>query len=149
MALIDKPLKETIVKRLYSRPVLAALQAQGLSKDELVKSFCNNRTGHVSLLHQPEAEALNKHLYSILQEHNRQQEAVKDLLDRQRKKLIAHLKTAGFTHPATGKADMQRIYSWVETNFKTHLNKMDKGQLSKAIVAAQNVERSTLDALYK
>lgn len=120
----------------------ALLEKMGLSKDELVQQYCQGRTTHVSELSFAEAVELNTYLYSLLQQ------APADPREKQRRRVIAHLRGAGFERvklTATNRiiiADMPRINQWVETNFKADLNSLSTQQLSQVIVAAGNVEKS-------
>ncbi len=139
--------KSSIVKKLFSTPVLNALKLQKVTKDELLHQFSNNRTTHIGELTFTEAVELNSYLYAIMQQ------APPDPRDAQRKKVIALCRAYGWEFWLTKNgdrrlvADMKRINGWVLANFKAPLNALSTEDLSRCIVAAENMERSHRNAV--
>jgi hypothetical protein len=137
--------KESIRKKMFSKPVLAALKNMCSSKDDMVKQFTNNRTTHIGELSFAEAVELNTYLYNLQQTPTK----IYNAEDRKRKRIIALCRSIGWEVLKGDKlvADMPRINNWVATNFNAHLNELSTQQLSKVIVAAENMKASTDKAI--
>lgn len=66
----------------------------------------------------------------------------KQVRDKKRKRVIAHMCGAGYVNAITGKPDMPTIESWVlQQKHKKPFNSLSSKELSELIVAAQGVER--------
>jgi hypothetical protein len=148
MPAITPSQKDSIRKKMFSTPVLDAFKQAHLTKDDVVKQFSNNRTTHIGELDFVEAVELNSYLYAI------QQQAPPDPRDKQRKAVIAICRSCGWEKfvrrgrsDAKIIADMPRINAWVEKHFKGSLNSLSTQELSKVIVAAENMKASTDKAI--
>lgn len=138
--------KQSICKKLFSKLVIAHFELLGTPKeqlkDDMAFKYSLGRTTHLGELYHHEAVELNTYLYHLLTELNKNKPT--DPRNGQRLKIIAHCRACGWEVVKEGKlvADMPRIYKWVEINFKADLNALSSEQLSKVIVAAENMEKS-------
>jgi len=112
------------------------LNRTGLDSDnkaELVRTYTKGRTSSSAemLIHEC------RQLIGDLRVNN-------SLADNKRKRVISHLKEAGFSLP-DGRADMERIQGWVQQQkFKRKLNEHTIEQLSGLIHAANAVRKHFL-----
>lgn len=116
-----------------NRQLHALLTKAGLDledKEALVRSYTHNRTTRSSEMTVQECQALINEL---------KVQTNQELLDRKRKRVIAHLAEAGFITPE-GKPDMLLIHAWVRRQkYKRDLNHLNSYQLSELIHAAAMV----------
>ena len=104
------------------------------AKEDLVSQYTDGRTVRSSEMNTYECDALIRALAK------RTTPTGKELiLDRKRKRVIAHLTQAGLQLP-DGRPDMGAIHAWVEKQkFKKRFNKLTDGELSKLIYASRKV----------
>lgn len=116
----------------------ALLMQHGLDlsqKEDLVHQYTHGRTTRSSKMHIHECQKLIDALRG--QNHP-------DLLDRKRKRVIAHLAEAGYITP-DGRPDMPAIYAWARRQkHKKNMNRLTSRQLSELIVAADGVKNHYL-----
>jgi hypothetical protein len=124
--------KKQLHGQIFTKKVL-----KHFTKDELVHEFTNGRTTRLSEMYETEAINLNKYLKGEFS----------DVLDRKRKRVIAQCRECGWVLPGD-KADMPRIEKWIYETFEINFNDMDAQDLSKAIVAAENMKRGYLKSTY-
>lgn len=118
--------------QVHNRQLHAILNKQGIdaeAKAELVLDFTNGRTHRSSQMTDEECLNLIRSLNA----------PVRDELDKKRKRVISHLKGAGYIL-GDGRADMTAINQWVQKQkFKKPLNKHTSSELSTLIYAAEQV----------
>lgn len=129
-------------KALYS--LISRLRIDDETKQSLVMQFTKGRTTHSSEMFQHECDQLIEALQAKLpQPKPRRAFVPKNELEakkeRQRKRIISHLKEAGYMLP-DGRADMHAINLWVKKQkFKKTLNQHTSEELSQLIYAAGKV----------
>lgn len=127
--------------RLYS--LFGRLGIYGRLKADLVVQYTGGRTIKSSEMSYDECQALINYLQSRVYAYSPEQA----VLDKKRKRVISHLKEAGFILP-DGKADMQSIYAWVKRQkHKKGFNEHTDGELSELIHAAAQVKDYFLSKL--
>lgn len=118
------------------------LQQLGIDEEQkldMVSSYTNGRTTSSSQMYWHECQNLINFL-------NAQASGKADVADRKRKRVISQMRQAGYV-TATGKADMRAIEAWVLKTFKKPFNSLSTGELSKVIVASENVKKHYLSKL--
>ncbi len=98
-------------------------------KKDMVYDFTNGRTIHTSEMSIKEADEMIRFLRSEINKNDREFQS-----DRMRKKIIAKFVDMGYV-TKEGKADMPRIYAWVEKYgyLHKHLNKYTYEELPKLV----------------
>lgn len=116
-------------RQLHSLLTKAGLDLE--DKETLVHQFTGKRTTRSSEMTRNECQALINELKVLTNQ---------DLLDRKRKRVIAHLAEAGFI-TEDGRPDMVIIHAWVKRQkHKKELNSLNSYQLSELIHAAEKVK---------
>lgn len=129
-------------KALYS--LISKLGIDDETKQGLVMQYTKGRTKRSSEMFQHECHQLIEALRAKLPGQTPRQAFVprnklEAKKERQRKRIISHLKEAGYTLPC-GRADMHAINLWVEKQkFKKTLNQHTTAELSQLIYAAGKV----------
>lgn len=128
-------MKRTTAQNSKLHFLLCRLKIDAELKASLVKQYTQGRTDHSSQMEFAECQELINHLQAAAGGGN----GSFDVLDVKRKRVISHLKEAGFTLP-DGRADMPAIYAWVrKQKYKKPLNDLTGEELSKLIHAAAGV----------
>lgn len=137
--------KATKIRRIYA--ILGRLNKAGarLTKDDLVADATGGQTTHLSQLNAVQWRALMEHANGLLVAFGLT--GTSDPNDRKRKRVISHLKEAGYMLP-NGRADMQAIEAWVlKQKHGKRLNAHTSQELSELIYAAEKVKQHYLSKI--
>lgn len=136
---MNEPITPAQIKQLH---VLLAETGQKAYKQDLMDMVCSDGRYPTSSkeLYQSEATSLINWLKTTKEKQD-------NSLNTMRRKVISCLRECGFNNK--GKADMPRIYSWVEkySHFKKPLNKHNYNELVKLVTQAEIMKVKHLKGL--
>ena len=129
-------MKRTLAQNKQLHGLLNRLGIDSEQKAELVALHTGNRTTSSAAMSYRECQALISALRDSERDLTRKDAQERDT---KRKRVISHLKEAGYTLP-DGRADMPAIYAWVrEQKHKKEFNAHTSQELSTLIFAASRV----------
>lgn len=134
--------KATKIRRVYA--MLGRLNNAGarLTKEDLVADATGGQTTRLSQLTAAQWGALWEYTASLMAAFKLNNSGNPD--DRKRKRVISHLKEAGYILP-NGRADMEAIEAWVrKQKHGKRLNAHSGSELSDIIYAAEKVKQHYL-----
>jgi len=137
--------KTTKIRRIYA--ILSRLNKAGarLTKDDLVADATGGQTTHLSHLNAAQWRALTEHTNALMAAFG--MNSPNDPNDRKRKRVISHMKEAGYMLP-NGRADMEAIEAWVQKQkYGKRLNAHTGKELSDIIHAAEKVKQHYLSKI--
>lgn len=115
--------------------LISKLKISKENKEEMILSFSDGRTTHVSELDEHEGNAVYAHLYKL--QNSPAANDDRDIMDRMRKKIISKFREMDFNIYDAGKgcmvADMIRIEEKMVEKFGKLLNEYSKDELEHII----------------
>jgi len=142
---MDKAIQRTAKQNAQLYSLMNKLSITEEIKNDMVWNATGGRTTHTSELTREECqnliESLKKEVVKNIKEHQ---------CDIMRKKIIGKLADMGYV-TREGKADMPRIYAWVEKYgyLHKHLNKYTYAELPLLVSQAERMYNTFLESLVK